>query len=184
MCEILQWIEQHPGLASWLQAGGALVAIFISLVLWRHDVRERENKSKSAALGLAVSVSEELYDLCYGINLFIKGFPLVPNMISFHGINHQLHEGMTVPEKLSGLEGKLHELGDLSFPIQSLMLEMRHVSAIAQKKEWTIMPGKKATTEYDEQIIESIKSIHVDLEKAIEMINLHMSLARKKYRNV
>lgn len=63
MDRTLCWIESNSGLASWLQAFGSLVAIGITLYLWRNDVAGRNKQSKSAAFGLAVSVADELYQL-------------------------------------------------------------------------------------------------------------------------
>jgi len=178
---ILCWIESNSGLASWLQAFGSLVAIGITLYLWRHDVADRNKQSKSAALGLAVSVADELYQLKYSIEWLIEKFPEVPNMIPSHGRNYQLHEGMKVPEKMEKLDGRLHELGDLALPIQSLMLGMRQVEKLAERKMWTIRPNQVATKEYDKEIVTLVRDLKVDVDRAIEIMRAYFSEAKSKY---
>ncbi|POB95054.1 hypothetical protein CRN53_08615 [Vibrio vulnificus] len=181
MDELLCWIETNSGLASWLQAFGSLIAIGLTLFLWRHDVASRNKQDESAAFGLAVSIADELYQLKYSIEWLIEKFPEVPNMIPSHGRNYQLHEGIKVPEKMEKLDGRLHELGELALPIQSLMLGMRRVEKLAERKMWTIRAGKEATKQYDEEIITIVYSLKVDIDRATEMIKAYFSKARSEY---
>jgi len=179
--QVLSWIETNPGVASWLQAFGSLVAVFITLFLWRHDVRERNKHSKSAAFGLAVSIVDELYSLKHSFEWLIDKFPEVPNMIPSNGRNYQLHEGMKIPPKLEKLDGKLHELGELALPVQSLVLGMRNVEKLATRKMWSIRPEQEATKKYDEEIIALVYSLKIDVDRALKMVEKYFSSAREKY---
>lgn len=181
--QILLWIESHSGLASWLQAVGALTALFITLSLWRHDVRERSKQSESAAFGLAVSIIDELYEINHRLKWLLGKFPDVPNMVPAFGRNHTLHEGMKVPPKIENLDGRLHELGALALPVQSLILGMRQVEKLAERKMWAMDRNKEASREYDEQIIKIVYSLIIDIEKALEMVSQYFSTARKIYAN-
>ncbi len=178
---ILCWIESNPGLASWLQAIGSLIAIGITLVLWRHDVRGRTKQNKSAAFGLAVSIVDDLYQLKYSTEWLIEKFPDVPNMVPSNGRSYQLHEGMKVPEKIEKLDGRLHELGELALPIQSLVLGMRHVEKLAERKMWSIRPSQEATKKYDEEIITLVYSLKIDIDRALEMVSAYFAEARSHY---
>jgi hypothetical protein len=48
------WIESHPGLASWVQAVGSILAILAAIWIANRDSRFRRNADKEARLGALV----------------------------------------------------------------------------------------------------------------------------------
>jgi hypothetical protein len=57
---LLVWIEQHPGLASWLQAVGVISALFITLYVADLDRRERAQERRLKARALATLLHSQL----------------------------------------------------------------------------------------------------------------------------
>lgn len=51
---ISQWIEQHPGLASWVQAVGAVVAIFTAVFISHRDTTFRRKAERDARCGALI----------------------------------------------------------------------------------------------------------------------------------
>jgi hypothetical protein len=60
----LEWIEHHPGLAAWVQAIGAIIAIIAAFVIanLQHalEKRDRQAERKERAKGLAFLLHAEL----------------------------------------------------------------------------------------------------------------------------
>ena len=84
---------------------------------------------------------------------------------------------------MGNLDGRLHELGALALPLQSLILGMRHVEKLAEQKMWIMDKNSEGSRECDEKIIEIVYGLEIDIEKALEMVNRYFSTARKSYAN-
>jgi len=57
---ILEWIERHPGTASWAGAVGTIFAILAAIMLSRSDSRERQEEKWLRGTALAVSLYAEV----------------------------------------------------------------------------------------------------------------------------
>lgn len=57
---LLDWFEAHPGLAGWVGAGGAVLALFVTIFLNRADARERRIEREARARTSGVFVKPPL----------------------------------------------------------------------------------------------------------------------------
>jgi len=69
---LLVWIEQQPGLASWLQALGVIGALFITLYIAGIDRRARSQQRRLRARGLATLLHTQLVGVLGQLDLAIK----------------------------------------------------------------------------------------------------------------
>jgi hypothetical protein len=74
---MLQWIETHPGLAAWVQAIGAILAIVVAfLVVFLQQRLERDSAARerhARAIGLAILLHTDLVTLQGAIERTARG---------------------------------------------------------------------------------------------------------------
>lgn len=67
------WIEHHPGLASWVQAVGSILAIFAAIWIANRDSRLRRNSEIQTRLGAIVRALTTVKDAKFRIESGFQG---------------------------------------------------------------------------------------------------------------
>lgn len=77
MNELVAWLDHHQGGAAWVQSLGALLALFVAILLNRADARERGkerlDRARSAAVALSPFVARIADGLAWALQQRDKG---------------------------------------------------------------------------------------------------------------
>ena len=95
------WIENHPGLASWVQAVGSILAIIMATLIANSDSRARRRAEKEARLGALLCSITAVVDAQARV---IAGFAMAKKT----GVSHALVDAIKFSFKNS--EGHLKEV--------------------------------------------------------------------------
>lgn len=141
MEDSLRWLEAHPGLAGWVQAFGAVVALFVAILLNRADARERsidrDARARNAGillkpifLAFREELASALGEIDRGVFLgsagpFEEGDDRFGESIICYGI-----AGIVSPPKaLSDNHHAIAELGKAAKAAMSAYLRMKELDA-------------------------------------------------------
>jgi|GEM_PF-3031303 len=73
MDTVFCWVEQHPGIAAWVQAVGAIVALAATIWLNRKDAKERHVERDARARHVSLTIKPILDDFIVEIDSALKG---------------------------------------------------------------------------------------------------------------
>jgi hypothetical protein len=175
---LMGWIEHHPGLAAWLQAVGAIIAVAVAI--WvparQHSVAradaeiERRLKARSLALRLLPSLLEleqqvqRATEKTKAVSLGMPG-PVIVQLVSDATVG--------IPRELADEVDQLYLLGEKAgFPTQQLWAFLnQHTRKLenAQQTAFTTV-DRSAIAEVHKMIVDSLTRIGKLLGTSIERI--------------
>jgi hypothetical protein len=175
MC-MVDWIEHHPGLAAWLQAIGAIIAVAVAI--WvparQHSVAradaemERRLKARSLALRLLPSLLElaehvkQATEKTKAISLGMPG-PVIVQLVSDATVD--------IPSELADEVDQLYLLGEKAgFPTQQLWAFLNQHGRELEKAHLTAFTtvDRSAIAETQTAIVDSLTRVGTLLDTSIE----------------
>lgn len=124
MEHIVVLMDAHGGVASWVQAVGAILALAVTIWLSRLDNRERRRAAATRARSAAIAVFPELVDvqaeLSWALDQIEKGYPAndLGNFGPEDADTLRFWRTPVMPARLEALRPILYELGDAAEPAQ------------------------------------------------------------------
>ncbi|MGN2250481.1 hypothetical protein ACFWZ1_10455 [Frateuria sp. GZRe14] len=175
------WLEIHPGLSSWVQAIGSILAICVAIWIASRDRRheaslrreEREEdrrlleiREKRIARALATVVMVDLHAIQQDIDRLI-GQGDISDQAMFHQNVELLLE---IPSSLAEMRGRIHELGAAADVVTDLVAEMQ--MARRELLDWKSM---QRTHPESRDIVVDVEKVRRAIPKIEELVTVALN---------